>query len=186
MRNPYGWRRLLLLISLVVSLDMSGCAGVGVLPFGDPSWKEEVLLHDGTRIIVRRSQSYGGRHEPGQSSPVKEQTMTFTLPNTGTTLEFKSDYGEDIGRANFQLIALHILHSTPYIVTVPNLCPSYIKWGGQTRRMCCSDMTARPGNASCWKNSQGNSRTSIWSSIPKVRRKFSWRNPSSPRSLSRN
>ncbi|MDK2742944.1 MAG: hypothetical protein NDI90_08505 [Nitrospira sp. BO4] len=129
MRDTYEWRRLLLLISLVVSIEMSGCAGVGALPFGDPTWKEEVLLHDGSRIVVKRSQSYGGRHEPGQSSPVKEQTVTFTLPNTSTTLEFKSDYGEDIGRANFQLIALHILHGTPYIGTVPNLCLSYNKWG---------------------------------------------------------
>ena len=129
MRNAYEWRRLLLLLSLVVSLDMGGCAGVGALPFGDPSWKEEVLLHNGSKIVVERSQSYWGRHEPGQSSPIKEQTVTFTLPNTSTTLEFKSEYGEAIGRANFQLISLHIFHGTPYIVTVPNLCPSYIKWG---------------------------------------------------------
>ena len=129
MRHKDTWRRLLLLISLAVSLDMSGCAGVGALPFGDPSWKEEVLLHDGSKIVVKRSQSYGGRHEPGQSSPIKEQTVTFTLPNTSTTIEFKSEYGADIERANFQLIALHVLHNTPYIVTVPNLCLSYNKWG---------------------------------------------------------
>ncbi|WHZ22883.1 MAG: hypothetical protein OJF47_001995 [Nitrospira sp.] len=129
MRNAYEWRRLLLLIGLVSGLDMSGCAGVGALPFCDPSWKEEVLLHDGSKVVVKRSQSYGGRHEPGQSSPIKEQTLTFTVPNTGTTLEFKSDYGEDIGRANFELLALHIFHGTPYIVTAPNLCLSYNKWG---------------------------------------------------------
>ncbi len=129
MRNAYEWRRLLLLMSLVVSLDISGCSGVGALPFGGDSWKEEVLLHDGKKIIVERSQSYVGRHEIGQSSPIKEQTVTFTVPNASTAIEFKSEYGEDIGRANFQLIALHVLHGTPYIVTVPNLCPSYIKWG---------------------------------------------------------
>ena len=86
-------------------------------------------LHDGSKIVVERSQSYGGRHEIGQSSPIKEQSITFTLPNTSTTIEFKSEYGEDIGRANFELLALHILNGTPYIVTAPNLCPSYNKWG---------------------------------------------------------
>ncbi|MBI5317276.1 MAG: hypothetical protein HZB34_15050 [Nitrospirae bacterium] len=104
-------------------------ADAGLFGFGDPSWKEEVLLHDGSKMVVERSQSYGGRHEIGQSSPIKEQTITFTLPNTSTTIEFKSEYGEDIGRANFELLALHILNGTPYIVTAPNLCPSYIKWG---------------------------------------------------------
>ncbi|TKB66619.1 MAG: hypothetical protein E8D47_06485 [Nitrospira sp.] len=123
----YEWRRLLLLISLAVSLDMSGCAGVGALPFGGDSWKEEVQLHDGSTMVVERSQSYGGRHEIGQSSPIKEQTITFTVPNTSTTIEFQSEYGEDIGRANFELLALHILNSTPYIVTAPNLCLSYNK-----------------------------------------------------------
>ena len=107
----------------VWGMSMSACATSTF------TWKEEVLLHDGSKIVVERSQSYGGRHEPGQSSPIKEQTVTFTLPNTSTTLEFKSEYGEDIGRANFELLALHILHGTPYIVTVPNLCLSYNKWG---------------------------------------------------------
>ncbi|MBH0181392.1 MAG: hypothetical protein HP490_06885 [Nitrospira sp.] len=129
MRNAYKWRQLVPLISLVVSLGMNGCAGGGALSFGGDSWKEEVLLHDGRKIIVERSQSYGGRHEVGQSSPIKEQTLKFTVPNTSTTIEFKSEYGEDIGRANFELLALHILNGTPYIVTVPNLCTSYIKWG---------------------------------------------------------
>ena len=116
-------------IFLVLTLGVSMNADAGLFGFGDPSWKEEVLLHDGSKIVVERSQSYGGRHEIGQSSPIKEQTLTFTVPNTSTTIEFKSEYGEDIGRANFALLAVHILNGTPYIVTAPNLCPSYIKWG---------------------------------------------------------
>jgi hypothetical protein len=116
-------------ICLVLTLGVSMNANAGLFGFGDPSWKEEVLLHDGSKIVVERSQSYGGRHEIGQSPPIKEQTITFTLPNTSTTIEFKSEYGEDIGRANFELLALHILNGTPYIVTAPNLCLSYNKWG---------------------------------------------------------
>ena len=116
-------------ICLVSTLGVSMNADAGLFGFGDPSWKEEVLLHDGSKIVVERSQSYGGRHEIGQSPPIKEQTITFTVPNTSTTIEFKSEYGEDIGRANFELLALHILNGTPYIVTAPNLCLSYNKWG---------------------------------------------------------
>ena len=129
MNNRHWLLRLVKTISLVLTLGVSMNAEAGLFGFGGDSWKEEVLLHDGSKIIVERSQSYGGRHEIGQSSPIKEQTITFTVPNTSTTIEFKSEYGEDIGRANFALLAVHILNGTPYIVTAPNLCPSYIKWG---------------------------------------------------------
>jgi hypothetical protein len=116
-------------ICLVLTLGVGINVEAGLLGLGEDSWKEEVLLHDGSKMIVERSQSYGGRHEIGQSPPIKEQDITFTLPNTSKTIEFKSDYGEDIGRANFKLLALHILNGTPYIVTAPNLCLSYNKWG---------------------------------------------------------
>lgn len=129
MNNRCVWARLVATICLVSTVGVSMSADAGLFGFGDPNWKEEVRLHDGSKIVVERSQSYGGRHEIGQSPPIKEQTITFTVPNTSTTVEFKSEYGEDIGRANFELLALHILNGTSYIVTVPNLCLSYNKWG---------------------------------------------------------
>ncbi len=129
MSDRYVLLRLCKTICLFLTLGVSVNADAGLFGFGDPSWKEEVLLHDGSKMVVERSQSYGGRHEIGQSSPIKEQTITFTLPNTSTTIEFKSEYGEDIGRANFELLALHILNGTPYIVTGPSSCQSYNKWG---------------------------------------------------------
>lgn len=101
----------------------------GFLGFGGTSWKEEVLLHDGSKIVVERSQSYGGRHEIGQSSPVKEHTITFELPVSHKTMRWTSEYGKDLGRTNFNLLALHILGDTPYLVVEPNLCLAYNKWG---------------------------------------------------------
>ena len=65
-------------VCLVWTLGVSMNADAGLFGFGDPSWKEEVRLHDGSKIVVERSQSYGGRHEIGQSSPIKEQSITFT------------------------------------------------------------------------------------------------------------
>lgn len=117
--------RLGLILMMVISIN----AGAGLLGFGGTSWKEEVLLHDGSKIIVKRSQSYGGRHEIGQSAPVKEHTITFDLPNSGRTISWTIEYGEDLGRTNFNLLALHILDGTPYLVVEPNLCLSYNKWG---------------------------------------------------------
>jgi len=104
--------------------------GMSVCAMGNKtSWKEEVLLHDGQRIIVERTQTYGGRHEIGQSPPVREHTISFTLPHSNQTLSFKSEYSEDVGRANFNLLALHVMNGTPYIVAEPNLCLAYNKWG---------------------------------------------------------
>jgi hypothetical protein len=108
---------------------MSACAVVGALPFGGDSWQEEVLLHDGRKLIISRSQTYGGRHEIGQSLPIKEHTITFTLPETNKTITWTSEYDESLGRTNFNLLAVHVLNGTPYIVVEPNLILSYNKWG---------------------------------------------------------
>ncbi len=111
----------------MMAVNLTACAGW--FGFGSTSWKEEVLLHDGSKIVVERSQSYGGRHEVGQAPPVKEHTITFTLPDSNKAITWKSEYGENIGRTNFNLLAVHVLNGTPYIVTSPNLCLSYNKWG---------------------------------------------------------
>jgi hypothetical protein len=123
MNNETTVRRWAATIALMIlGGGMSACAD-------GTSWKEEVLLHDGSRIVVERSQTYGGRHEIGQKPPIKEQEITFTLPGSGRPITWKSEYSEDIGRANFNLLALHILKGTPYIVAEPNLCLAYNKWG---------------------------------------------------------
>ncbi|MFA6313687.1 MAG: hypothetical protein WCV99_23905 [Sterolibacterium sp.] len=114
-------------VFLMMGVSMS--ADAGLFGIGGTSWKEEVLLHDGSKIVVKRSQSYGGRHEIGQTPPIKEQEITFTIPSSGERITWKSEYGEDVGRSNFILLALHILRNTPYIVANPNLCLSYNKWG---------------------------------------------------------
>lgn len=125
MKNKTQITNWLLGISLIIlGAGISECA-MG----GKTSWKEEVLLHDGSKIIVERSQSYGGRHEIGQSSPIREHSISFSLPNSNKSLTFKSEYSEDVGRANLNLLALHVLNGTPYIVAEPNLCLAFNKWG---------------------------------------------------------
>lgn len=129
MSNGHSLLRAFRLIGLVLILGASMSACAGLFGIGGTSWKEEVLLHDGSKIIVERSQSYGGRREPGKSAPVKEHTITFTLPGSDKTLSWTSEYGEELGRANFNLLALHISNGTPYLIATPNLCLSYNKWG---------------------------------------------------------
>ena len=104
-------------------------ANAGPFGLGGDSWKEEVLLHDGQKIIVERSQTYKGRSEPGQPAPIGEHTIRFSLPGSSKTITWTSEYGEDIGRTDFNLSALHVKSNTPYVVAEPNLCLSYNKWG---------------------------------------------------------
>ena len=117
--------RLCKTICLVLTLGVS----MNAYGFGGDSWKEEVLLHDGSKIIVKRSQSYGGQHEIGQPPPIKEHTITFMLPGSAKRITWTSEYGEDIGRTNFYLLAVHVLNSKSYIVASPNSCQSYNKFG---------------------------------------------------------
>ena len=116
-------------IGLILTLGASMNADAGILGFGGTSWKEEVLLHDGSKIIVKRSQSYGGRHEIGQSGTIKEHSITFTLPGSSKSMTWTSEFSEDVGRANFDLLALHLLNGTPYVVAEPNGYLSCNKWG---------------------------------------------------------
>jgi len=125
MSNRQGLLRLCKTICLFLTLGVS----MNAYGFGGDSWKEEVLLHDGSTLIVNRSQTYGGQHEIGQPPPIKEHTISFMLPNTKKPITWTSEYGEDIGRTNFYLLAVHVLNGTPYIVASPYLCLSYSKWG---------------------------------------------------------
>jgi len=110
-----------------LGMMMSACAQTGRA--GADSWKEEVLLHDGQKIIVERSQTYKGRSEPGQSAPIGEHTIRFNLPGTSKPITWISEYGEDIGRTDFNLLAVHAKDGVAYVVASPNLCLAYNKWG---------------------------------------------------------
>ena len=106
---------------LMMGVSMSACSAV--------SWKEEVLLHDGSKIVVSRSQSHGGRREIGQPSPIKEHAITFALPSSNQTITWRDEFSEEIGHSNFNLLALHILNGIPFIVASPDGCLAYNKWG---------------------------------------------------------
>lgn len=113
---------LLSTIGLVLTLGvgMSACA---------KDWKEEVLLHDGKKIIVERSVERGGRHEIGQQPPIKAQSLTFALPATSERITWKSEYSQDLGLADFMPMLLDIVQGKAYVVSDPVGVLSYNKWG---------------------------------------------------------
>lgn len=113
-----------------VAISCVSCTGGQILKgvVGD-NWTEEVQLHDGTVMIINRSQSYKGFHEIGQSTPVGQHTVNFKITQTGKTYSWASDYSDKLGRTNFKLLAVHVLNGIPYIVATPNLCLAYNTWG---------------------------------------------------------
>lgn len=122
MRTPHGMLKRIAKLGLIlmIGVSMSACS---------KSWKEEVQLHDGSKIIVERMVDRGGRHEIGQQSPIKEQSFTFTLPATDERIIWKSGFSEDVGLADFQPLLLDIFHGAVYVVTHPVGCLAYNKWG---------------------------------------------------------
>ncbi|MDH2917261.1 MAG: hypothetical protein PXX77_10355 [Gallionella sp.] len=106
---------------LMVGASMSACSAV--------SWKEEVQLHDGNKIVVNRSQSRGGGHEIGQEVPVNEHKISFTLPSTHKPIAWETTFGQDINDSNLIPLALDVINGTPYIATTNSGCIAYNKWG---------------------------------------------------------
>lgn len=92
------------------------------------SWEEEVLLHDGSKIIVKRSQTRGGRHEIGQDVPVNKHNLSFDLPESGKRITWQTTIGHDLEDTELQPLALDFVSGTPYLITTPMGCIAYNKW----------------------------------------------------------
>ena len=116
-------------IILTLTLGVSMNADAGIFGLGGTSWQEEVLLHDGSKIIVKRTVERGGRHEIGQEPPIKEQSLSFKLPGTNENVVWEDKFTEDVGGANFLPKLLDIHNATAYLVAHPMGCLSYNKWG---------------------------------------------------------
>jgi hypothetical protein len=129
MDNGDGMMKRLTRLGLLLMLGVSMNAGAGFLGFGGTSWKEEVLLNEGSKIIVERTVDRGGRHEIGQQPPIKNQSVTFTFPIANESVTGEDNFTEDIGGANFLPMQLEIRKDIAYLVANPMGCLSYNKWG---------------------------------------------------------
>ena len=117
-------------IGLVLALGVSMSAGAGL--FGHTmSWKEEVLLHDGSKIIAERHYNLGDY--PAIESHNREaldETVTFNLPGTNKKIVWKNDFRDSVPEPNsLNLIRLDVVKGVPYIATYPAGCIAYNKWG---------------------------------------------------------
>lgn len=129
MRPLHGVLKQIAKLGLVLMMGMSMNAYAGFLGFGGTSWKEEVLLHDGNKLIIERTTKRHGRHEIGQRPPIGDQSISFTMPGRNRQVVWKDAFSEDVSGANFLLMALDVVQGTAYLVATPMGCLSYNKWG---------------------------------------------------------
>lgn len=114
-------------VILVMGASMNAMAGLFGL--GGTSWKEEVQLHDGTKIVVERWVKRGGRHEIGQKPAYQEQKIQFQNPVTNKRVTWEDRKNDDIGAASFLPMLIDIVGGKPYLVANTMGCLSYNKWG---------------------------------------------------------
>lgn len=122
-------RRWMTILGAILAMGTVTSADAGLFGLGGTSWKEEVLLHDGQKIIVERTLERGGRHEIGQRPGATNETLSFTMPGSNQTVTWNDQYSEDIGSSNFNLLMLEIANGAVYLVATPMGCLSYNKWG---------------------------------------------------------
>jgi hypothetical protein len=128
MNNVHWLLKRIMKLGFLLMMGASMNAEAGWFGLVGDSWKEEALQHDGSKIVVERSQSYF--FQALERWPrVKEHSITFTPPGANKAITWASEYGEDINTTNFNLVALHVLKGIPYIVAPPFGCLSYNKWG---------------------------------------------------------
>lgn len=126
MNNHRSLLQLCKMISLVLTLgvSMNACATSTF------TWKEEVLLHDGKKIIVERSDTYDSSlpHEIGQGAPLAEHATKFSIPGGNRTVIWRSDNRPSPDPDSLHLLAIDFLDGVPYVATTSLSCIAYNKW----------------------------------------------------------
>jgi hypothetical protein len=124
------WRthhKILVIVALIATFSLN--ASAAWFGFRGTNWKEEVLLHDGRKIVVERHVERGGRHEIGQIPDYVEQSLSFTLPESGERVVWKDQFSEDIGSSSFLPMIVDIYQGVAYVAATNMGCLSYNKWG---------------------------------------------------------
>ena len=126
MSDRRGLLQLCKTICLVLTLGVS----MNAYATSTFTWKEEVLLHDGKKIIVERSDTYDSsmNHEIGQGPPLAEHKTTFMIPGTSKTVIWKSNNRPTADPDSLHLLALDFLDDVPYVATTSASCVAYNKW----------------------------------------------------------
>lgn len=131
MNANHLWLKQIVKLGVLLMIGASMNAEAGFLGLGNSaSWQEEVLLHDGRKIVVERSQSYG-RYPTIDSRErmVLDEEWTFENPDSHQSVNWKVNHRRPPEGESLMLMILGFLNGTPYIATVAAGCVAYNHWG---------------------------------------------------------
>lgn len=113
---------------LISGMSMNASAFLG---FGNSaSWEEEVLLHDGRKILVERSQRYGAYPTiDSRERVVLDEEWIFQNPDNQQQVTWKVNHRPPPEGETLMLMVLGFVKGTPYIASVPAGCIAYNHWG---------------------------------------------------------
>lgn len=115
----------LMVISVMMGVSMNACSSSSM------TWKEEVLLHDGGKVIAKRFYNLGGYPTvDSRERAALDETVTFGLPGTNEKILWKNDFRDSNPEPNsLNLIRFDVVKGVPYIAAYPAGCIAYNKWG---------------------------------------------------------
>lgn len=94
------------------------------------SWKEEVQLHDNSKMVIERTQVYGNRSTPGSNErTVNEESWTFEIPGTGKRISWSTGFTQPPAASSLMLMQVNFLNGVAYIATSPAGTLAYNHWG---------------------------------------------------------
>jgi len=117
-------------MSLIKTIGLVLTLGASMTACSQTTWKEEVLLHDGTIITAQRTYNLGGLPGIGATERVPlDKTATFNLPNAKSII-WKNDFRDTVPEPNsLNHFRFDIVGGVPYLATYPAGCIAYNKWG---------------------------------------------------------
>lgn len=91
------------------------------------SWQEEVLLHDGSKLVLWVGQHHGGRADRG-GYPITDQAVSFSIPGSSERIVWRSRYDvQNTIPENLKLLAVDVFGQDAYVVTTP-IGRGFAKW----------------------------------------------------------
>jgi len=121
----------IIFLLVFIFIGVTNMNASGFLGFGNTmEWKEEVQLHDGTKIVVERFYHLGSK--PTFESTERralDETVGFVLPGSNRKVTWTTDFRDRKSEPNsLNLLVLDIVNGTPYIATYAAGCIAYNKW----------------------------------------------------------
>lgn len=114
----------ILLLTFILSMH----ANAGLFG-GSKSWREEVLLHDGQKLVVERHFKLGPPTIESRERKELDETVNFTMPGSDKEIIWKTEFNDSVPDPNgLSILLLDIVKGTPYVVARPAGCISFNKW----------------------------------------------------------